>query len=478
MVFTSLNFLLFFPSVAVIYYITPSKYRWIILLVASYFFYINIKPIFILLVAGVTASTYLFTCLIDITSNEAKKRNYMIINIILILLPLFFFKYFGAINNGMLEFMESVNLRWPLPEISLILPIGISFYTFMAIGYTIDVYNEKIRAEKNIGIVALFISFFPLILSGPIERAPSMLPQFKNKPEFNYQKAVNGFQLMLWGYFMKLVVADRLAIYLDPIFNDIGQHSGSTILLATLLYPIQVYGDLGGYTLIAIGTTKILGIDVRPNFNRPFFATSMSQFWRRWHMSLITWITDYLYTPISFGLRKFKVWGIVLALMITFLVAGIWHAATIGFIIWGTLHGIVLSTEALTKKQRSAFVKRYALDSKILYILFSMVFTYLLFAFSLLFGGATYSFSDSLLALNKIFTNADAIFLNKSVLIYASIGIALIFITEFRDEYFPGGFSLFKNKNVYIRWLSYYTVLILILLIGVFGREQFIYFQF
>jgi len=177
----------------------------------------------------------------------------------------------------------------------------------MAIGYTIDVYNEEIEAEKNLGIVGLFLSFFPLILSGPIERAGSMFPQFKNKLAFNYQKAVNGFQLMLWGYFMKLVVADRLAIYLDPIFTDIDHQSGSTIFLATLLYPIQVYGDLGGYTLIAIGTANILGIDVRPNFNRPFFASSMSQFWRRWHMSLISWITDYIYTPISFSLRKFKI---------------------------------------------------------------------------------------------------------------------------------------------------------------------------
>ena len=195
-------------------------------------------------------------------------------------------------------------------------------------------------------------------------------------------------------------------------------------------------------------------------------------------MSLISWITDYIYTPISFSLRKFKVWGIVLALMITFLVAGIWHGAKLNFIIWGTLQGIVLSFEVLTRKRKSALVKRYELDSKRWYVLLSIIITYLIFAFSLLFGGAMDTFSDSVLAVNKIFTNTDPIFFNKSVLIYAFIGIMMIFISEFRDEYHPGKFLFFKNKNIYIRWSSYYIVFILILLIGVFGRDQFIYFQF
>jgi D-alanyl-lipoteichoic acid acyltransferase DltB (MBOAT superfamily) len=460
------------------YFIAPRKFRWIILLIASYFFYINIKPVFALLVAGVTLSTYIFTRLIDSTDNDAVKKRFMLINIVLILLPLFFFKYFSSINDGIIFLMESWHVRWPLPEISLILPVGISFYTFMAIGYTIDVYNEEIKAEKNFGIVGLFISFFPLILSGPIERAPSMFPQFRERTRFDYQLAVKGFHLMLWGYFMKLVVADRLDIYLDQIFGGLEQHSGSSILLATLLYPFQVYGDLGGYTLIAIGCANILGLKIRPNFNRPFFATSMSDFWRRWHMSLITWITDYLYTPISFSLRRFKIWGTVIALMITFFIAGIWHNATIGFIIWGIIQGVILSIEALTKRRKSAFVLRKGLNKKTWYIFISIIVTYLLFAFSLLFGGAVGTVSESFLAIQKIFTNTDPIFLNKSVLFFSFIGISMLMFSDFRDEFYPGKFQFFTNRNIIIRWASYYIILLLILLIGVYGREQFIYFQF
>ena len=221
-------------------------------------------------------------------------------------------------------------------------------------------------------------------------------------------------------------------------------------MLATLLYPIQVYGDLGGYTLLAIGAANILGINIRPNFNRPFFAISMSEFWRRWHMSLINWITDYLYTPISFTLRKYKIWGIVMALMITFLIAGAWHGAAISFIVWGALQGIVVSFEALTKNQKSIFEKKYNLNNRFWYILLSIIFTYLLFAFSLLFGGAVNTITKSFMVINKIFTDSTPIFLNKPVLIYAFIGIIMLFISEFRDEFFPEKFQLFKNKNVVI----------------------------
>jgi len=342
MVFTSLNFLIFFPIVLVIYYLLPKRVRWQFLLLASLFFYINIKPVFALLLVSVSVTTYIFAILIEKQQSDKRRDNLLFIGIFLILLPLFFFKYYTAIDENITLLLDKWHLRWSLPNISLLLPVGISFYTFMAIGYVIDVYNEEIKAEKNFGLVTLFLSFFPLVLSGPIERAPSMLPQFKTKLDFNYKMAVDGFQMMLWGYFMKLVIADRLAIYLNPIFSHVDQQSGSTLFLSTLLYPIQVYGDLGGYSLIAIGAASVMGIKVRQNFNRPFFATSMSEFWRRWHMSLINWITDYLYTPLSLSFRKYGVFGIVLALMITFIIAGAWHGAAITFIFWGFVQGIVL----------------------------------------------------------------------------------------------------------------------------------------
>ncbi|MBN1414270.1 MAG: MBOAT family protein, partial [Bacteroidales bacterium] len=221
MIFTSFNFLIFFPVVVILFYLTPSRYRWVTLLIASYFFYINIKPVYSLLTAGITLSTYLFTRWMDDTADENRKRRLMVINIILILLPLFFFKYFNVINNELLDLLERNHLRWPLPEIKYMLPIGISFFTFMCIGYTVDVYKEKMKAEKNIGIVALFVSFFPLILSGPIERAGNMIPQFRSFRPLDYTNVTAGLKMMLWGYFMKLVVADRIGMYVDVVYGNI-----------------------------------------------------------------------------------------------------------------------------------------------------------------------------------------------------------------------------------------------------------------
>ena len=478
MIFTSFNFLIFFPSLAVIYYLTPAKFRWFILLIASYFFYINIKPVFALLVAGVTLSTYLFTRLIDNTNIESKKRNYMVINIVLILLPLFFFKYFSTINQGVFELLESMHIRWPLPEIKLILPIGISFYTFMAIGYTIDVYNEEIEAEKNMGIVALFVSFFPLILSGPIERAKNMIPQFKAHKSFEYSMVVQGLKFMLWGYFMKLVVADRLGLYVDAVYGNIYHHNGTSLLFASILYPFQVYADLGGYSLIAIGTAGILGFNVMQNFNRPFFATSMSEFWRRWHISLISWLTDYVYTPLSFAFRKYKIWGIVIALMITFFLSGIWHGAAMTFVVWGVMQGVFLSIEALTNKKKAVFEKKHNLNKKAWYIFIGIIITFILFAASQIFGRVS-NINDAFIVYSKIFSIPGPLYIGSpSILIYGIMGLLMLLLKDFAEEFFPTKLLLFDNKYKPIRILAYGSVIILILLIGVFDGGQFIYFQF
>lgn len=478
MVFTSFNFLIFFPIVAVLYWITPTKFRWLTLLIASYFFYINIKPVYVLLVAGVTLSTYVFTRLMDKTNQESRKKGYMIINVILILLPLFFFKYFAAINSVIFSLLESYNLRWPLPEMKLLLPIGISFYTFMAIGYTIDVNNEEIESEKNIGILALFVSFFPLILSGPIERAKSMLPQFKAQLKPDYEMIVQGFKLMLWGYFMKLVVADRLGIYVDAIYNNIAQHNGTTLLFASFLYPFQVYADLGGYSLIAIGTASVLGIRVMQNFKRPFFSTSMSEFWRRWHISLISWLTDYVYTPLSFTFRKYKIWGIVIALMITFIISGIWHGAALTFVVWGLMQGSFLSIEALTNKRRTIFEKNNNLTKKGWYVFLGICVTFLSFAASQIFGRAA-NISDALAVYYRIFSTIGPLFIGSpSTLIYSLLGLSMLLLKDFSDEFIPSRFLFFENKFKFIRVMAYSSIIILILLIGVFDGGQFIYFQF
>ena len=448
------------------------------LLLFSYLFYLNMKPVFSLLLAGVTFSTYLLTRLMDKTKIESRKKVFLIMNIVLILLPLFFFKYFSQINNSIISVLESVHLRWPFPEIKLILPIGISFYTFTAIGYTIDVYREETESEKNLGVLALFVSFFPLILSGPIERAKNMLPQFKLLKKLDYEMVVQGLKWMLWGYFMKLVVADRIGIYVEAIYNNISFHNGTSLLFASILYPFQEYADFAGYSLLAIGTAKILGINVIQNFKRPFFATSMSEFWRRWHISLISWLTDYIFTPLSFSFRKFGIWGIVIALLITFIISGIWHGAALTFIFWGLMQGVFLSIEAIFKNRRTMIEKRYNLNNKMLYIFFEICLTFVLFSSSEIFGRAN-NMNDALLIYTKIFTTSGPLFIgNPSVFIFSIFSLSLLLIKDFTDEFIPDRFLLFENKHKFIRVIAYSSIIILILLIGVFDGGQFIYFQF
>lgn len=478
MIVTSINFLFFFPALAVVYYITPAKFRWLALLIASYFFYINIKPVYALLTLGITLSTYLFTKLINKSDSEIKKKSYMVINIILILLPLFYYKYFGAINNGILAFLEANNIRWPLPEIKLLLPIGISFYTFMAIGYTIDVYNEEIEPEDNIGILALFISFFPLVLSGPIERARNLLPQFKSQKILDFSQVIYGLKFMLWGYFMKLVIADRVSIYVDAIFNNISQHNGTSLLFASFLFPFQVYADLGGYSLIAIGTSQVLGINVMQNFKRPFFARSMAEFWRRWHISLITWLTDYVYTPLSFSFRKRGIWGVVLALMITFLISGIWHGAVLTFVVWGLMQGAFLSFEALTNKKRALFEKRFNLYNKSWYIFLGCLFTFVLFSASQIFGRAA-NIEDAFTVYRKILTVPGPLFVEDwAQILYAVSGILFLLAIEYNQEFNSKNLLPFASQKWLIEQLEYIFLIIIILFAGVFDGGQFIYFQF
>ena len=477
MIFTSLNFLLFFPTLVLLFYLTPIKWRSLLLLVASILFYLNLSPVYLLLLLGVGIATYSFTKAIANTKNEKKKYTFLMTNVILILLPLFFFKYFGAINNYCFSMLSQNGLHWPLPELKFLLPVGISFYTFVAIGYTIDVYNEEVEVEKDFGIVMLFISFFPLILSGPIERAGNMLPQFKNLKPISFDNITAGLKLMLWGYFMKLVVADRLGMYIDSVYNNIDNHNGSTLLLTTALYPFQVYTDLGGYSLIAIGTAKALGLEVMQNFRRPFFATSMADLWRRWHISLITWLTDYLYTPMAFHFRKYKMKGIMLALILTFLISGIWHGAALTFIFWGFMQGFYLCIELLTQKRRTTWEQKHNLNNNMFYLVACMILTYILFSASQIFGRAP-DLKTAFKKKKKIFSERGNLFLDITTLSFAILGLTLVMLKDINDEFFNNKYSLFSSKIGAIRYSAYLTVLFFIILFGVFSGSSFIYFQF
>lgn len=312
----------------------PHKYRWAWLLAASYYFYMNWNPAYAILIFGSTIITYLCSLLLEkYQTDRGKKRLFLTISLIINFGILFLFKYFNFVNETMFSVMEYLGVRWAVPNLDILLPVGISFYTFQAVGYTIDVYRGQLKAERHFGIYALFVSFFPQLVAGPIERASNLLPQFREKHVFNTSMAIDGLKLMLWGYFMKVVVADRLAVYVDAVYNNVDQHNGTSLLLASILFSFQIYGDFGGYSLIAIGAAKIMGFRLMTNFKRPYFATSIKAFWSRWHISLSTWFKDYLYIPLGGNRvsRKRHYYN----LFVTFLVSGVWHGANMTFVIWG-----------------------------------------------------------------------------------------------------------------------------------------------
>lgn len=477
MVFTSIEFLLFLALLLSAHALTPPRRRWATLLAASCYFYLNIDPLFVLLLAGVTLTTWILTRLMASRTGAARRR-LLQAAIAAILLPLFLCKYAGAVNLAVLGFLQAHGLRWPLPDFRQLLPVGISYYTFMALGYAIDVYNEDVPPERHPFALALFLSFFPLILSGPIERAGRMLPQFRQPRTADYAMIVRGLRFMLWGYVLKLVVADRIGLYVDAVYGNIGLHGGGTLLLAALLYPFQLYADLGGYTLLAVGVASLLGIEVMQNFRRPFFATSMSEFWRRWHISLITWIKDYLYTPLSFALRRHKAAGTVVALLVTFVASGLWHGASLPFLVWGLLQGAFVATEALTARRRAAFAQRHALAGRRWYAALAMAFTFLLFAASEVFGRAA-TLHEAGEIFSRIAGAPGPLFIGKpSTFVFMLLGVALVLLKDGLEEFAPGRFSLFGHARKPVRAAGYSAAALAIVLIGVVDGGQFIYFQF
>lgn len=477
MTFTSFEFLLFFPAVVLLYNLIPQKWRVWYLLAVSYVFYAFMQPVYLVLLAAVTGITYGFARWMGMTEDDDKKHKLMVWGIILILLPLFFFKYYNFINESLMALLSGIGITVSIPLTKWMLPVGISFYTFMSIGYLIDVYNEEVDVEKNIGAVGLFLSFFPYILSGPIERAGNMFPQLKKLPTSRPIDLTAGAKLMLWGYFMKLCVADRLCIYVDAVFNNIAQHNGTTLAVASLLYPIQLYADFAGYSILAMGVARCMGISIVQNFNRPFFATSISGFWRRWHMSLINWLTDYIYTPLSYSFRKWKLWGIYIALMLTFFISGVWHGASVSFIVWGLIQGFFLCTEATFQTKRTAFENKHRLQSRWWYILICCVVVYVLFAFSQIFGRCS-TVSDAFTVIEKIVRERGSAFVAFDTLGHAAFMILILFFKDLRDEFFPNKLRCFESPNIVIRFVSYLIVLFLIVNMGVLDAGQFIYFQF
>lgn len=471
MIYNSFNFLVFFPLIFLLYYVIPACYqkgRNVFLLLVSYLLYLNWKPVYALILLGVTLVTYHGARLIE---KHEKKKLILVSGGTLSLLPLLFFKYFDFINEQVYVFMSLLGLRYDLQGLNWAIPIGISFFTFQALGYLFDVYYEKIEAEKDFLTYALFISFFPSILSGPINKAALIIPQLKNlRPYFDYEKAVVGLKMLLWGMFMKVVVADRVALYVDTVLPSYMNYTGVTCFVASFFYTIQIYADFAGYSLMAIGVGKVLGFELTENFRRPYFAVSVTDFWRRWHISLSTWLKDYIYIPMG-GSRCSKVrnyWNI----LVTFLVSGIWHGANWTFIVWGGLHGIAQIVEKAIGQQKC----EYGWFGKSVKILI----TFLLVNFAWVFFRMP-TLGDACGVIAHIFDVHQSMafeITSKHIFVLMMLGTVILFIKDWTDEFAPNKLRLFENKNRIVRWGSYFSVIILIMLTGVFDAGQFIYANF
>lgn len=468
MLFNSIEFILFFIILAIIFYASNPKYRWLILLSASYCFYMYWEWEYIFLIVFSTVVDFFCGTQMSKKNTKNERRPYLIVSLFTNLGLLFSFKYFNFFSS----FLNST-LNLTLQPLDILLPMGISFYTFQTLAYSIDIYRGNIKCEKHLGKFALYISFFPQLVAGPIERADTLLPQLqKNLNKLKHHNIVSGLNQVIIGFFKKVVVADLIAVYVESVYGSFELHTGFTLLFATYLFAIQIYCDFSGYTDIAIGCAKILGYDLMENFKSPYFSKSITEFWRRWHISLSSWLRDYLYIPLG-GSRGNKVFT-YRNLMLTMLLGGLWHGAAWNFVIWGGLHGAYLIIE-----RRLGFPQFIKNKNRVVQVV-SGIFTFHLVCLSWVFFRCE-TFDKAIGIINRIFTENN--FFNFSINdsnILGAIGLTsfIFFLLEIFILNKSGVKSFNQTIGLY-KSITLQTILIMIIvLFGVSEGSQFIYFQF
>ncbi|MDY0376735.1 MAG: MBOAT family O-acyltransferase [Desulfobacterium sp.] len=522
MLFNSLSFALFFLLVTGLHFTLPQRFRWILMLAASYYFYMCWSVGYILLILTSTLITWY--CGLQIVGGAAmsnptsgnepshkdasqnriyyKKKVFLVVSLIANIGALFFFKYYNFFTTSFFEISVRFNLLQghDAPLLHLMMPVGISFYTFQIVSYTVDVYKGKIPAEKHLGIFALYVAFWPRLVAGPIERAGRLIPQFRKELSFDYTKATDGLRLVMWGMVKKVVVADQLAVYVNQVFDHCGEYAGAPLIVASIFFTIQIYCDFSGYSDMAIGTAKVMGYELTENFRHPYFAASLREFWQRWHISLSTWFRDYLYIPL--GGNRVKRWRFHYNLFITFLVSGLWHGASWNFVIWGGLHGIYLifeniledffsrfsnkkatsSSDLMTSAVRPSLttVSDYSITDSYLYKGFRIAGTLFLVNYAWIFFRAN-TVSDAFSITEKMFLTGgnpvtsvvapSAFILNIALILFlffVEIGEQIV-----RIKHFWNTLPLAARWSVYI--MGFWAVAIS----TVFGvKQDFIYFQF
>jgi D-alanyl-lipoteichoic acid acyltransferase DltB (MBOAT superfamily) len=451
------------------------------------------KVEYIVLILASTAADYFAGLKMGEMKTKAKRKPYLIFSLIVNLGLLFSFKYFNFFNDSVRVVFDQFNIFYSIPHFNVLLPVGISFYTFQTLSYSIDVYRGKKKPERHLGIFALYVAFFPQLVAGPIERSTRLLPQLVKKYNLDYNRIIDGLQLMMWGFFKKLVIADRVAHLVNKVYNDPTSFTGAAFILATYFFAFQIYCDFSGYSDIAIGAARVFGIDLMKNFKRPYFADSIRDFWKRWHISLSTWFRDYFYKTL--GGNKVTKWRWYYNILIVFVISGLWHGANWTFLIWGGLHGSYYLISYWTASLRSSVNTWMRLDRlPVLQKIIRVFITFNLVSFAWIFFRAN-TVTDAFYIISNIYTNVGYVLANITAIgtgqgiISASLGmgkydiyisilaIFLLLLVEifqrthsFRDWV--------NSKPIVLRWSFYYLVMFSILLFGVFQQKQFIYFQF
>jgi alginate O-acetyltransferase complex protein AlgI len=480
MLFNSIQFLIFFTGIVFLFFSLPNRFRWVLLLLGSYYFYMCWKVEYIFLILLSTMVDYIAGLVIGNSKRKLVRRLFFAFSLITNLGILFSFKYWNFFGESVNAVAQSFNIFYSFPTLQVLLPVGISFYTFQTLSYTIDVYKGKKTPEKHLGIFALYVAFFPQLVAGPIERSTRLLPQFHRETRIEPQRFASGLRLMAWGFFKKLVIADRLAPYVDIVYNNPGDFYGLPFWIATFFFAFQIYCDFSGYSDIAIGAARILGYDLMTNFKRPYFASDISDFWKRWHISLSTWFRDYVYIPLGGNRVGKRRWYI--NLLITFLVSGLWHGAAWTFVIWGALHGFYLVMSILTVRIRGWLVQTSGLAKfPNVHRVYKALFTSVLAIYAWVFFRADgldtaltiterlFDFSTGWSIAGMVQNNTDFIIAWFAIL--TLIGVDLIVELIEKNQ-------AVRRFVLPTRWVGYTMLIISILLFGVFSGQDFIYFQF
>jgi len=489
MIFNSIIYLIFLITTVMVYYLVPVRWRWPFLLGSSIVYYLSFIPVFLGLIGILVLIN--FTLAVPMAGMSGRIRRFFFILIITVnVATLALFKYFNIIFPGYQLNLFQVDYFFRIDASNrLLIPLGLSYIVFTVLSYQIEIYRQSIKPETHLGYFSLYLLFFPKIAQGPIERPQNLIPQLRQNRHFSIDLLKEGFRLILIGYFKKLVVADRLSVYVNAVYNNSEFHNGTTLLLATLFFAFQIYADFSGYTDIALGSARLFGFELTGNFNRPYLASSIKDFWDRWHITFSKWLRDYIFLPIAYFIahklnerRLFGIsanfWSYTVAILTTFTICGIWHGVGWNYLIWGLLFGIFLSFSNATKNlQKRIRTSLRISKSSVWYRTYSIGLTFCLILFAWIFFRAD-NVQDAVFIIRKLFTLPGPIFYQPSELAFAIIAIGSLLAIDIKMEFFPGWGSVLHNRNFAVQIAGVTFLLVMILLLGVFDGGQFIYFQF